>query len=76
MLWLSNLGFLCLVHNAHSVGKIQVSMCKRVKGKWTSLGQSLEAHNTFLLKKDRGRSSTFNTFIRFTRTVRQSCWHL
>lgn len=41
------------VHNAHSVGKIQVSMCKRVKGKWTSLGQSLEAHNTFLLKKDR-----------------------
>lgn len=76
MFWLSNLGFLSLVHNAHSVGKIQVSMCKQVKGKWTSLGQSLEAHNTFLLKKDRGRGSTLNTFIRFTRTVRQSFCHL
>ncbi|XP_074510948.1 cytochrome b5 reductase 4 isoform X2 [Sebastes fasciatus] len=41
------------VHPAFSVGKIQVSIRKQVKGKWTSLGQPLEFHNTFLRKKDR-----------------------
>ncbi|KAK9513133.1 hypothetical protein VZT92_027984 [Zoarces viviparus] len=41
------------VHNAFLVGKIQVSICKQAKGKWSSLGQPLEFHNTFLRKKDR-----------------------
>ncbi|KAL7394134.1 hypothetical protein ABVT39_021208 [Epinephelus coioides] len=41
------------VHTAFSVGKIQVSIRKQNKGKWTSLGQPLEFHNTFLRKKDR-----------------------
>ncbi|KAM6936465.1 cytochrome b5 reductase 4 [Lycodopsis pacificus] len=41
------------VHNAFLVGKIQVSIRKRAKGKWSSLGQPLEVHNTFLRKKDR-----------------------
>ncbi|XP_034052440.1 cytochrome b5 reductase 4 isoform X1 [Gymnodraco acuticeps] len=36
-----------------SVGKIQISIRKQAKGKWTSLGQPLESHNTFLRKKDR-----------------------
>lgn len=43
------------VHTALSVGKIQVSIRKQAKRKWTSLGQPLEFHNTFLLKKDRGK---------------------
>lgn len=43
------------VHSALSVGKIQVSIRKQSKLKWTSLGQPLEFHNTFLLKKDRGK---------------------
>ncbi|KAM4735856.1 cytochrome b5 reductase 4 isoform 2-T2 [Anableps anableps] len=42
------------VHTAFSVGKIQVTINKQTKGKWTSLGQPLEFHNTFLCKKDRG----------------------
>lgn len=42
------------VHTAFSVGKIQLTMNKQAKGKWTSLGQPLEFHNTFLCKKDRG----------------------
>lgn len=41
------------VHTASSVGKIQVSIRKQTKGKWASLGQPLESHNTFLCKKDR-----------------------
>ncbi|XP_075962997.1 cytochrome b5 reductase 4 isoform X2 [Anarhichas minor] len=41
------------VHNAFLVGKIQVSIRKQAKGKWSSLGQPLEFHNTFLRKKDR-----------------------
>ncbi|KAM8735260.1 cytochrome b5 reductase 4 isoform 2-T2 [Acanthopagrus schlegelii] len=41
------------VHTAASVGKIQVSVRKQAKQKWTSLGQPLEFHNTFLRKKDR-----------------------
>ncbi|KAM7420043.1 hypothetical protein PAMA_014652 [Pampus argenteus] len=41
------------VHTAFKVGKIQVTIRKQAKGKWTSLGQSLEFHNTFLRKKDR-----------------------
>ncbi|XP_033971537.1 cytochrome b5 reductase 4 [Trematomus bernacchii] len=40
-------------NTAFSVGKIQVSIRKQAKGKWTSLGQPLESHNTFLRKKDR-----------------------
>lgn len=48
--------FLFPVHTAYSVGKIQVSIRKQDKGKWTSLGQPLEFHNTFLLKKDRGKT--------------------
>uniref|UniRef100_A0A3Q2PWK4 Cytochrome b5 reductase 4 n=1 Tax=Fundulus heteroclitus TaxID=8078 RepID=A0A3Q2PWK4_FUNHE len=44
----------CVVHYAFSVGKIQVTMHKPSEGKWTSLGQPLEFHNTFLCKKDRG----------------------
>lgn len=43
------------VHTAFLVGKIQVSIRKQAKIKWTSLGQPLEFHNTFLLKKDRGK---------------------
>ncbi|XP_029308037.1 LOW QUALITY PROTEIN: cytochrome b5 reductase 4 [Cottoperca gobio] len=35
------------------VGKIQVTIRKHTKGKWTSLGQPMEFHNTFLRKKDR-----------------------
>nr|XP_057909992.1 cytochrome b5 reductase 4 [Doryrhamphus excisus] len=41
------------VHTAAAVGKIQVTIHKRAKGKWKSLGQPLEFHNTFLCKKDR-----------------------
>uniref|UniRef100_A0A3Q1KI62 Cytochrome b5 reductase 4 n=1 Tax=Anabas testudineus TaxID=64144 RepID=A0A3Q1KI62_ANATE len=41
------------VHTASSVGKIQVSIRKQAKGKWPSLGEPLEFHNTFLRKKDR-----------------------
>lgn len=41
------------VHTANSVGKIQVTIRKQEKGKWESLGQPLEFHNTFLRKKDR-----------------------
>ncbi|XP_008277742.1 cytochrome b5 reductase 4 [Stegastes partitus] len=41
------------VHTANSVGKIQVSIRKQAKGKWASLGQPLEFHNTLLRKKDR-----------------------
>nr|XP_046255989.1 cytochrome b5 reductase 4 [Scatophagus argus]XP_046255990.1 cytochrome b5 reductase 4 [Scatophagus argus]XP_046255991.1 cytochrome b5 reductase 4 [Scatophagus argus] len=41
------------VHTAFLVGKIQVTIRKQVKRKWTSLGQPLEFHNTFLRKKDR-----------------------
>ncbi|KAL6108673.1 cyb5r4 [Pungitius sinensis] len=41
------------VHNALLVGKIQVSIRKQTKGKWSSLGLPLELHNTFLRKKDR-----------------------
>lgn len=55
MILFSNLYFFFLVHTAYSVGKIQVSIRKQAKGKWTSLGQPLEFHNTFLLKKDRGK---------------------
>lgn len=42
------------VHTAFSVGKIQVSIRKGTKVKWANLGQPLESHNTFILKKDRG----------------------
>lgn len=45
------------VHSSSSVGKIQVSIHKQTKGKWMSLGQPLESHNTFLLKKDQGEFS-------------------
>uniref|UniRef100_H2TL54 cytochrome-b5 reductase n=1 Tax=Takifugu rubripes TaxID=31033 RepID=H2TL54_TAKRU len=41
------------VHTAFSVGKIQVSLRKKGKTKWTNLGQPLEFHNTFVLKKER-----------------------
>ncbi|XP_056142107.1 cytochrome b5 reductase 4 [Lampris incognitus] len=41
------------VQTAFGSGKIQVSMCKKAKVKWTSLGQPLKFHNTFLYKKDR-----------------------
>ncbi|XP_072251055.1 cytochrome b5 reductase 4 isoform X2 [Leuresthes tenuis] len=41
------------VHTAFSVGKIQITLRKQTTGKWTSLGQPLEFHNTFLCKKDR-----------------------
>ncbi|XP_076004560.1 cytochrome b5 reductase 4 [Genypterus blacodes] len=40
------------VQTACAVGKIQVTMRKLVKGKWTTLGQPLEFHNKFLHKKD------------------------
>lgn len=42
------------VHTSPTVGKIQVTIRKQVKGKWASHGQPLEFHNTFLRKKDRG----------------------
>lgn len=38
------------------MGKIQVSIRKQAKGKWSSLGLPLELHNTFLRKKDRGET--------------------
>ncbi|XP_061770946.1 cytochrome b5 reductase 4 isoform X2 [Nerophis ophidion] len=41
------------VHTAATVGKIQVTIHKQEKGKWPSLGQPLEFHNTFLCKKER-----------------------
>ncbi|KAF6717300.1 Cytochrome b5 reductase 4 [Oryzias melastigma] len=41
------------IHTAFSVGKIQLTMRKLTKGKWGTLGQPLEHHNTFLWKKDR-----------------------
>lgn len=41
------------VHTAFAVGKIQVTIRKQVKGKWASLGQPQEFHNTFARKKDR-----------------------
>ncbi|KAJ0066250.1 hypothetical protein NL108_004116 [Boleophthalmus pectinirostris] len=41
------------VQTACSVGKIQVMCRKRTAGKWASLGQPLESHNTFLRKQDR-----------------------
>ncbi|XP_039476172.1 cytochrome b5 reductase 4 isoform X1 [Oreochromis aureus] len=41
------------VHTAFSVGKIQVSIRKGTHGKWASLGQPLESHNTFVRQKDR-----------------------
>ncbi|XP_071390917.1 cytochrome b5 reductase 4 isoform X2 [Centroberyx affinis] len=41
------------VQTAFAVGKIQLSIRKKAKGKWTSLGQPLEFHNTLLRKKDR-----------------------
>uniref|UniRef100_A0A8D3AND5 Cytochrome b5 reductase 4 n=1 Tax=Scophthalmus maximus TaxID=52904 RepID=A0A8D3AND5_SCOMX len=41
------------VNTAFSVGKIQLSIRKQDKGKWTSLGQPQELHNTFVQKKDR-----------------------
>uniref|UniRef100_A0A3Q1ALE8 Cytochrome-b5 reductase n=1 Tax=Amphiprion ocellaris TaxID=80972 RepID=A0A3Q1ALE8_AMPOC len=44
---------LSTVHTANSVGKIQITMRKQAKGKWESLGQPLEFHNTFQRKKDR-----------------------
>ncbi|CAL9705490.1 unnamed protein product [Knipowitschia caucasica] len=41
------------VQTAFSVGKIQV-MCRKLSaGKWKSLGEALELHNTFLRKQDR-----------------------
>ncbi|KAK7885900.1 hypothetical protein WMY93_025521 [Mugilogobius chulae] len=42
------------VKTAFSVGKIQVMCRKRSSEKWTSLGQALESHNTFIRKQDRG----------------------
>lgn len=42
------------VQTAFSVGKIQVSLRKKAKTKWTNLGEPLEFHNTFVLKKERG----------------------
>ncbi|KAM9424708.1 cytochrome b5 reductase 4 [Pholidichthys leucotaenia] len=41
------------VHTAVSSGRIQVTIRKQTNGKWTSLGQPLEFHNTFIRKKDR-----------------------
>uniref|UniRef100_A0A7N8XSI6 Cytochrome b5 reductase 4 n=1 Tax=Mastacembelus armatus TaxID=205130 RepID=A0A7N8XSI6_9TELE len=45
--------FFSTVHTAFSVGKIQVSIRKQVKGKWASFGEPLEFHNTFIHQKDR-----------------------
>ncbi|XP_057690240.1 cytochrome b5 reductase 4 isoform X2 [Corythoichthys intestinalis] len=42
------------VQTAFSVGKIQVTIYKQAEGKWSSFGQPLEFHDTFLGKKDRG----------------------
>ncbi|KAJ3598656.1 hypothetical protein NHX12_002161 [Muraenolepis orangiensis] len=41
------------VQTSCSVGKIQLSMAKRTKGKWASLGQPLDLHNSFLRQTDR-----------------------
>ncbi|XP_077453760.1 cytochrome b5 reductase 4 isoform X2 [Stigmatopora argus] len=42
------------VQTAFSVGKIQVTIYKQAEEKWSSCGQPLEFHDTFLAKKDRG----------------------
>ncbi|XP_061529576.1 cytochrome b5 reductase 4 isoform X2 [Phycodurus eques] len=42
-----------LLHTAFSVGKIQVTIHKQAEGNWSSFGQPLEFHHTFLSKKDR-----------------------
>ncbi|XP_077567976.1 cytochrome b5 reductase 4 isoform X2 [Stigmatopora nigra] len=42
------------VQTAFSVGKIQVTIYKEAEEKWSSCGQPLEFHDTFLAKKDRG----------------------
>uniref|UniRef100_A0A3Q2X7H3 Cytochrome b5 reductase 4 n=1 Tax=Hippocampus comes TaxID=109280 RepID=A0A3Q2X7H3_HIPCM len=41
------------VNTAFAVGKIQLTIRKQAEGKWSSLGEPLEFHNTFLSKKDR-----------------------
>ncbi|XP_061675147.1 cytochrome b5 reductase 4 isoform X2 [Syngnathoides biaculeatus] len=42
------------VHTPFAVGKMQVTIHKQAEGKWSSLGQPLDFHDTFLSKKDRG----------------------
>lgn len=44
------------VQTACSVGKIQLSLRKRGGATWTNLGQALDFHDTFVLKKERGES--------------------
>ncbi|XP_030638341.1 cytochrome b5 reductase 4 [Chanos chanos] len=41
------------IHTASLVGKIQLSIRKTVKAKWTHLGQPLQSHDSFVRSKDR-----------------------
>ncbi|CAL8287408.1 unnamed protein product [Merluccius merluccius] len=41
------------VQMACSVGKVQLKIAKQTRGKWASLGQPLECHNSFLPQKGR-----------------------
>ncbi|CAL8287416.1 unnamed protein product [Merluccius merluccius] len=42
-----------LLQMACSVGKVQLKIAKQTRGKWASLGQPLECHNSFLPQKGR-----------------------
>ena len=53
--------FVGAVQTAGSVGKIQLSIPKQAKGKWASVGQPLEFHNSFLRQKDRGETKKYST---------------
>ena len=53
--------FVGAVQTAGSVGKIQLSIPKQAKGKWASVGQPLEFHNSFLRQKDRGETKKCST---------------
>nr|XP_020477316.1 cytochrome b5 reductase 4 isoform X2 [Monopterus albus] len=54
------------VHTAFSAGKIQVSIHKQDKAKWTVLGQPLEFHNTFQCKK--GRAPYYRDCVLLSKT--------
>lgn len=57
------------------MGKIQVTLRKQAKQKWTSLGQALEFHNTFLRKKDRGKVPQYRHSETFQANSHISVWH-
>lgn len=46
-----------------NVGKIEIALKKKEKTCWKSLGHFLEAHNSFIPKKDRGIYCYFEACI-------------